>query len=209
MTPSCPAPPPFAELVDYLAGDLEPTTEACLEDHVFECAACTQRLELIAALTAGVRDLVRAARLGLVGTAALVARARSEGLRLRQYRLSPGDTVHCTAAPEDDYLVLRLAGRFPTEVDLVLDVAVEEPRTGARRRLPARPVSVDRQALPDSGDGEIVLLLPGDEVRDYPRSLWTIQVRASGTGPEEPALLGPYRMDHTPWNELGPSPAGA
>ena len=47
--------------------------------------------------------------------------------------------------------------------------------------------------------GQLVLLMPGDVVRAYPRSCWTMQARGHRGG--DAVALGPYALDHTPWEQ--------
>src|SRR5690606_6065829 len=120
------------------------------------------------------------------------------GARIREYRLEPGESVACTAAPDDSFVVIRLAGPFEGMGDITLDVQTHDLSSGARRSQHVEGVPVDARAR------EIVLLFPGSVVRGYPRSRCTLEARSTGSG--QPARFGPYTLDHTPWEQL-PSPS--
>jgi len=120
---------------------------------------------------------------------ALVARAKSEGVTVREYRLEAGDTVPCSATPED-LVSVRLAGDFSTAGELTLELDFLDLSSGKRAPTSTRSVLADRDA------GAIVLIFPGSEVRSYPRSRWTMTVR-DPSKPGQPAV-GPFVMDHTP-----------
>jgi len=192
--PDCGRTPPLAELLEYLLGELPEQREDAFERHFFECEHCVRRLEAVERLAAAVADLVRAGRLSASVTREVVERAVGDGLKLREYALRPGTSVDCTAGPEDDFVVVRLAGPFGDGSDVSLEVHTEDLRGGSSSAPRRMEVSVDRAA------DEIVLLFAGDVVRSYPRSRWTLNVDA-GT-PADPRRLGPYVMNHTPWGEL-------
>lgn len=192
-TPRCRHPLSLPDLVDYLAGELSPADEDRVESHFFACGRCAERLEEVERLGAGVAAAVRAGHVVATVTEALLDRATGEGLELRQYRLLPGTKVHCTAAPADDFVVVRLAGAFGEATHLDLDVRSDDLDTGTSRAMRNLDVAVDR------GLDEIVLLFPGSLVRTYPRSLWTMHV--TGATPAGSRDFGTYVMEHTPWEQ--------
>lgn len=192
--PRCTDPLPLSDLVDYLSGELDPGVEDRVESHFFACERCARRLESVERLGAGVARLVRAGRVVAAVTGEVLERAAGEGLKLREYRLTPGATVPCTAAPDDDFVVVRLAGDFGDAARVDIDVDTADLESGARRATRTRDVAVDHRR------GEIVLLFPGDIVRTYPRSVWTMRVKVAHPAGERD--LGPYVMDHTPWDQV-------
>jgi hypothetical protein len=178
----------LAELVDYLAGDLSGERAAALEEHLFECDRCAAELDNVARIGAAVRAAVRRGAVGANVTAAFVERVADDGLTVREYRLEEGQTVACSAGPEDLFVV-RLAGEFGGAGPLRLEAEVELA-TGRTQPVPTREVELDRHT------GEIVLAFPGDVVRGYPRSVWTLEVAADSE--DGPVGWGPFVLDHSP-----------
>jgi hypothetical protein len=132
---------------------------------------------------------VRSAEVGGSVGATFLERAVRDGLTVREYRIPDGDTVVCAAGPED-LVVVRLVGRFFDISDVELEVDVEDIEAATRVTLPRRPVVVDRDL------GEVMLVFPGDVVRQYPRSRWTL--RLHGRGNAGVSGRGPFVMDHWP-----------
>jgi hypothetical protein len=194
LTPPCAAPIPLEDLIAWERGDLGSQASDRIEEHVFGCARCTRRLEGVAALASGIRELVGAGALPSAVTGEVVERAATQGLRLRTYRLSPGDSVACTAGPDDDFVVVRLEVQVEAgeSVDLVAQVADLE--SGGRDTRLTEDVPVD------PASGEVVYLYPGDVIRSLPRTLWSVTARVRG--PKGEREQGPYTLDHTPWGQL-------
>jgi anti-sigma factor RsiW len=193
----CEAPASLVDLLAYQQGELTPEAEQRFEEHFFGCEYCVRRLEAVERLGAGVVALVRSGRITSGATAALLSRAVGQGVRVRDYRLVPGEPAACTIAPTDDFVAVRLAGVFG---DLGrVDVAVEsiDLDTGQVAERLVENVAVDHQR------GEIIVRYAGEMVRSQPRSMWTLQVRGRRGGVEE--QLGTYILEHTPWEQL---PAG-
>lgn len=190
---ACTAPLPLAALVDYDAGDLPDLEAARVEEHFFACAACTERLAAIRRLGAGIAGLVRSGGVTASVTSELVERARAHGLVLRSYRVAPGETVACTASPDDDFVVIRLGVDTTPDETVDLETTITLVESGGTDRIVSRDVTVDRERR------EIVILNAGDRVRAMPRSRWSIEARVAGPGGER--RLGPYVLDHAPWRE--------
>jgi hypothetical protein len=189
----CGSPLTFGEIADYVAGDLEPEAERRVEEHYFSCEACARRIEAVELLGRGIADAVGAGLIGGWISGDTVERLRRQGLRLREYRLQPGVSVNCTAAPADDLVLLHLHGDFG-EGPAVVDVEFEDLSTGSVATHRDIEVSVDREHR------RLTLVSTGDTIRAYPRSRWTMRVRgAEGAG----APVGPFVLDHTPWEERG------
>jgi hypothetical protein len=81
----------------------------------------------------------------MVVSDAFLQRAREDGLRVREYAPSPGGSVQCTVAADDDLLVGRLAADFAgaTRVDL----CVCDERGIERLRLPDIPVGAGARSV--------------------------------------------------------------
>ena len=126
-------------------------------------------------------------------TATALSAAAASGPALREYRIAPGQSVACTAAPEDDYVVVRLAlDAGPSdEVDVETEMT---PRGAAPQESLLANVAIDRAR------GDVVYMFSADYVRGLPRSRWVMFARVrAGSGERR---LGPYVMEHTPWDEL-------
>lgn len=184
----CSARLPLEQLVDYGSGELSAAEAEALEQHLFACDVCARRLDTLQRLEAALRGAF-AAGLGTVAASqALLERLEGGGYRVREYRLPAGGRVACTAMPEDDFIAVRLAGGFAGREDVTLAVDFHDLSTDQHLRREISAVPFDHQA------GEVILLFPGEVVRAYPRSVWTLEVAG---------VPGTYTMDHTPWQQLG------
>jgi hypothetical protein len=119
---NCSNPMDAAVLADYWLAALTRRDEESVEEHLFDCDRCGERLREVIALAEGIRDLAREGSLRMVVSDAFLQRALEDGLRVRQYTLPPGGSVECTVTAEDDILVGRLAADLSgaTRVDLCM-----------------------------------------------------------------------------------------
>jgi hypothetical protein len=176
-------------LLDYVLGELPAPAAERLEEHLFECAACAGQIEVLDRLRGSVARAARAGEVAVVADQDLLDRLARDGLSRREYRIPADGTVLCQAGPED-LVVVRLADVAPDLRGLRLEAEVVDLERDRTAELPAREVVVDRAR------GEVILVFPGEVIRGYPRSRWTM--RLCGEGPEGPAEIGPFVMDHTP-----------
>lgn len=183
---SCPAPLGDEALLDWWTGELDRAGMRRLETHLLSCGECAARAEATARLVQEARELVRRGEVPAVVLPSVVERLRQEGLRVREYRVAPGGSVHCTVAPDDDVVVSRLSAdlRGVARVDLVSRVD-----DGAEHRLADLPF--------DATAGELVYAPPADALRARPASVERLRLVA--VGPESERVLGEYTFDHTPW----------
>ncbi|HXG01944.1 MAG TPA: zf-HC2 domain-containing protein [Candidatus Binatia bacterium] len=183
---ACAAPLDPAVLLDYWLGDLAAAEAARVEEHFLGCAACSRRLGELAALGDSVRDLARRGGVRVAVTSAFLGRLVEEGLAVREYRLTPGQSVRCTVEPGDDLLASRLVADFrgASRVDLVACDA--EGREASR----ATDIPVDPSA------SEIVLLERIDHVRALPAHVLRVRLVAPEADGER--VLGEYTFVHTP-----------
>ena len=188
---SCAEPLSGDLLVEYWQGELTETEDERVEAHYLSCDACASRLGALAGMAAGVARLMRGGSVLGFTTVAVLERAVVEGVKIGTYRMEPGQSVHCTIRPEDDCNVLRLplALRGIERVDLDL-VRVEAGQESSR--LHFEDVVLDRERE------EIVLLYPGDLLRELPEHTFEIAVHAVDT--RERRALGRYTMFHSPWH---------
>ena len=196
----CTQPLEAEQMIAYQLGELSSEAEAQVEEHYFGCESCSRRLEGLEQLG---REVVRAVREGRVTapvTAALLERAEAEGLKLRRYRLAPGESVACTAMPEDDFVIVNLAGELHEHASVSMHVETLDLEHDARVEQVLRQVPVDHSC------GEVFLMFPGPLVRSYPRSRWTMRLaveREESESERPPSSLGTFTMHHTPWQQLG------
>lgn len=190
---SCAQPLSLTDLIDYSLAELDAARESAVEEHFFACESCARTLEWVAQLGPAIVRALADMRVPVPVSAALVGSARSHGATVREYRLAQGETAHCTAEPDDTFIALHLAGPLEGVSSVGLEIAFDDLASGAHavQRLDDVPV--------DAATGEVVLLLAGDAVRAYPRSRWVFHATAAGS--TSASALGPYFLDHTPWDE--------
>lgn len=189
MTAGADCPIVLEDLLAYLLDDLPEVEVERLEEHLFECAGCAARFESLERVREVVSATVRGAAVGGNVNAAFLERAARDGLSMRDYRIAAGQTVTCHAGPED-LVVVRLEADLAGRGDLRLDGTFLDLERGEASPLPTREVVADRQL------DEVVLVFPGEVVRSYPRSRWTLHLRGAPTsGADE---LEPFVMDHHP-----------
>lgn len=175
----------YEDLVAYWQGELSGERESWVEERLFDDAETARRLDVVARLGEGVRALVRSGRLQSGLTVAAVDSLERHGLRLRTYRLGPGEVAPCSIEMED-FVVVRLHGPFEA-VDRV-NIEMEGTMEGAEpMRQRAEDVLVDREA------SEVVFVYPGDFIRSLPRSQFVFRVTDEGG-----RSLGEFGLDHTP-----------
>lgn len=177
------------ELLDYLLGETASERLGAIEDHIFECDSCAERVESVERLREAVAGAARRGEIAANITTAFVERAIRDGLTVREYRIPEGGTVPCSAGPEDLWVV-RLAGEFGDLEGLDLAAEFHDLEHEAVVPVPGRRVVIDQDR------GEVILVFPGDLIRSYPRSRWTMRLRGEGAG--GPLEFGPFVMDHSP-----------
>ena len=183
--PACSAPIAFARLVEYWLGELDEAGEARVEEHFLGCGECSENLQSVVELARGVRALVQRGTAHAVLTDAFVARLAAQGLRLREYRVPCNGSVHCTVAPDDDFLISRLEAPLGDIEQLDVVFFGEE----GQHRL--RDVPFNRSA------GEVVLTLGIANIRAADAHTARFQLLAVDRQSER--LIGEYTFNHTPW----------
>ena len=93
-SPQCAKPIAFEALVAYWLGVLPVGAAAPIEKHIFGSAL--------------IRVVVRNGGVGAVITQPFLEHMKSEGMRIREYRLAPGERVACTIRADDDAVVSRM-----------------------------------------------------------------------------------------------------
>ena len=179
----------FERLAAYWLGELGAAEEEKLEEHLFGCAHCAARLEWLAALSAGVRAAVRAGALGLMVSAPFVEAMKQAGMRLREYRLGPGESVNCTIRADEDAVISRIRAPLTgvSRIDLLQRVEVggaEQPEL----RLEDVPF--------DPRSGEVLFIPPPAALKKMPAHRIRMRLVSVGEAGETP--LGEYTFAHSP-----------
>jgi hypothetical protein len=137
----CTAPLSPPELTEYWLGELGEAREHALEEHLFACAACSERLRALVDLGAAIRRSFVDGWLSIVLPEAFVRRIKDAGFRVREYDLAAGGSVNCTVTPDDDFVVSYL--RAPLRGVRRLDVLIDDETSGKHR---ANDVAFDASA---------------------------------------------------------------
>ena len=181
---TCSAPVGLAMLSEYWLAELDAATEARVEEHLLGCDVCSRELEELAALTTGMRQLVRQGAVHTVVSNAFVRRLAEQGLRVREYNVPHNGSVNCTVAPEDDVVVAHL--RAPLQGIERLDLVEGE----ARERLYDIPFNAKH--------GEVVVTPRVEELRKLPAS--TLRMRLMAVDASGERVIGEYTFNHTPYS---------
>ena len=181
----CTTPLPMERLIEYWFDEAAARDDdALMEEHLFVCAACSARLQQLAAISAGTKQVVVTGDFGAVVTGPFVARLKQAGLRVREYRVPPGGSVLCTIAPQDDLVVGRMRAVLGG-IDR-LDVLFHTSAHGGPARLEDVPF--------DAEAGEIIFA-PGAA---YLRTLDTLTQRLELVAVAEAGerVIGEYTFNH-------------
>ena len=108
----CSNPIDVTVLADYWLATLKGSEEEAVEEHLFECDKCGERLRELIALAEGVRELASSGSLRMIVSETFLKSAAEDGLRIRQYAAAAGGSVECTVTAEDDILIGRLAANL-------------------------------------------------------------------------------------------------
>ena len=173
-------------LLDYWLALLPVAEEGSVEEHLFECDRCGDRLRDVIGLSEGLRTLARSGSLRVVVGDGLVQHAVGAGLRVREYAFAPGQTVPCTVSADDDLLIARLAADLSGAGRV--DLSFCDPQGVERRRLTDIPVRHDA--------GGVVLHESATFAKASPSTTMIARLLAvDAEGAERP--LGEYTFQHT------------
>jgi hypothetical protein len=181
----CKAPPSTQDLLAYWLGELDGAQENRLDEHLFACAACSERLRTVAGLGAAIRNELLRGDFGFVLPAAFIRRLRDAGLRVREYNLEPGASVNCTVTPDDDLVVAHM--RAPLRDVRRLDLVIQDSLAGSMR--------VNDVAFDPAADG--VTMVPSVA---FLRTLTNEQqrVRLVAVDGVEERVIADYTFNHYP-----------
>jgi hypothetical protein len=187
--PRCAKPIEVEALVAYWLGELPTTMEAPIEEHLFGCAYCTRQLEELAALAFGIRAVVRNGAVQAVITQPFLEHMKQQGMRIREYRLAPGQRVACTIRADDDAVVSRmqvtLAGVKRLDALESLDLG-----DGHVQQWRVEDVPFDPNA------DEVLSLPSATALKKLPAHTFRVQLVAVNELGER--QLGEYTFAHTP-----------
>lgn len=194
MTDTRAACPSFGDLADYWTSDITPDDAEQIETHIFECERCAKMLGEAERLRAGINALAQSGNIQAFVTDAVLNRLARDGVRVRYYALSPGESVRCAVWSDDDVLVTRLRGNF-AGVGAV----------DAEMRLASGEEWAHTTDIPvPAGATELVMALPAALVRSAPRIPMRLTLRASAASGNGEALAE-YVFDHQGAIERSPN----
>lgn len=93
-------------LLDYTLADLDEAASLALEEHLFECAACTARAERLARVVDGLRKW--ASGPPLIATPAIIAR-HAPPERVQMVEIGPFETRAIPIRDDVDFVVVKVA----------------------------------------------------------------------------------------------------
>jgi hypothetical protein len=185
MSTRCATPLDHSLLVDYWLTELAPADEERVEEHLLSCVACSGELRSLVDLAAGIRRATEKGIVRAVVTGVFLERLRTEGLRVREYRVVPGGSVQCTVAPEDDLVVARLSAGL--EGIGRVDLAICDDSGRERERV---------RDIPVGAHGEVVFLPRTANLRAAPAGVDRLKLLA--VEEEAERVLAEYTFIHTP-----------
>jgi hypothetical protein len=184
MTPPCAAPVSDDDLLEYWTHAIEGADAERIEEHLFSCGDCAARLEAMVSFGDGLRALVTQGRVSGIVSRSLLNRMQRDGVKVRQYSLSPGERVPCAAFPDDDLLVISMRASFAGSETVTLSVT--GPDDEVIGRIADVPVS--------PADVEILWATPGETIRRMPTARVQLRVTSGAPGSE---TIAEYELDHT------------
>jgi hypothetical protein len=182
----CANPLDDAVLADYWLASLAEAEEEAVEEHLFTCDECGTRLQEVIALAEGVCNLAGGGSLQMVVSETFLKRAAEQGLRIRQYAATPGDSIQCTVTADDDLLVGRLAADLSAAKRV--DLCLCDERGVEFFRLPDIPF--------ESGAGNVAWHQSITYAKAAPSSTLVARLVAVDERSGE-HLLGEYTFHHT------------
>lgn len=177
--------PSFGELADYWTSDMTPEDVEQIEAHIFECEGCARMLAEADRLRTGIGTLARSGNVQAFVTDAVLNRMARDGVRVRYYALSPGESVRCAVWSDDDVLVTRLRGNFAGVESIDAEMRLESGEEWSHTTDIPVP----------AGATELVMALPASLVRSAPKLPMRLTLRASAASQNEQAIAE-YVFDH-------------
>jgi hypothetical protein len=183
---NCTNPIDATVLADYWLAALPEAEEEAVEEHLFACDECGERLREVISLAGGLRSLAREGSLRMVVSDVFLRRAAEEGLRVRQYAPPRGGSVQCTVTAEDNILIGRLAADLKGSKRV--DLSICDECGSEQLRLPDIPVN--------SEAGSVVYQESMTFAKAMPTSTMIARLLAVDEAGHE-QLIGEYTFNHT------------
>ena len=180
---ACATPP--QELLEYWLGELDESHERRMDEHLFACSACSERLRAIVELGAAIRAELLRGTFTFVTSMPFVRRIKDAGLRVREYELEAGGSVACTVTSDDDFVIAHL--RAPLGDVRRLDLLIDDTTSGKHR---ANDVAFDPAA-----DG-LVAVTSTAYLRTLGHSQYKVRLLAIEGVAER--IVGDYTFNHFP-----------
>lgn len=188
MKPSaCQSPLTWDTLLAYWLGELDAEREAQVEEHYLGCEPCSRRLQQLADLGRGLRELTRTSGVSVVINEPFVQRLVAQGMHVREYRVPLNGAVNCTVAPEDDFVVAYLKAPLEGVQQLDMIYLADESDDESGMRLHDIPFSAD--------SGSVVFSTGIDALRALPTT--TLRVRLLAIDDSGERSVGDYTFHHT------------
>jgi len=186
----CQTPLEWTTLVDYWSGDLAEGLLARTEEQLFTCAACGQTLEAVIGLSQGIALWGRQGRASGSSSEAVLERLARDNLQVRRYHLEPGQTVHCTVAPEDDVVTAEFSADLSRASRV--DVVVRHNLDDGVRRNRLEDLSVEHGRT-------VRWTLPAAALRPLPAH--RLDVTLIAVEPSGEQVVAEYHLQHSPWRQ--------
>ncbi len=174
----------FGDLVDYWAGDADRDQAERIEEQIFECAECGERLADIAAMGHAISQVVRAGRFQSVLTESLLNRFARDGMRIRTYTPEAGAMIPCAVWADDDLIVARLRADF-TGFEVVT-LATQRENGDELSRVSGIAIAPGQTELLDGISAHRLRQLPAMRLR----------LVLSGTRAGREQIIGEYGLEH-------------
>jgi hypothetical protein len=186
MTSSkCKSPLAPEVLADYWLAELETAEEERVEEHLFACEDCSRELQDFVRWVEAIRAITRKGSLRVVVSEPFLERLRSDGLSIRQYEVSPGNSVACTITDKDDLVISRLAADLSGAQRVDISQCDDEGRELGRVR-----------DIPLIGGKEVVLSQSTDMLRALGKEI--VRLRLIAVDEARERILGEYTFNHSP-----------
>lgn len=176
-------------LLLYWLDEMPAAERDSIEEHLFECYACTRALAEAVELGDAIRVYVGQGWVSAALTPAFVERLAADGVRLREYRVEPNSSVECTVAPRDQLVLSRLV--VPLAGVEKLDLLWLDESGREEQRLRDVPFA--------AAASEVIFAPQIDRLRAL--SATTVILRAVAVQPGPERILGDYTFIHSPWND--------
>jgi hypothetical protein len=183
---TCTNPLDFETLLDYWLAELPSSRQSAVEEHLLACDTCSRELARLVGLADAIRSVARSGKVRAVVSRSFLDRVAKEGLRLREYRLGPGESVQCTVAASDDILVARLVADLSRAEHV--DIAWCDADGNEQERMRDVPVHGAMR--------EIIWAQRIDDIRALPSTV--VRARVLAVEDRGERLLGEYTFNHTP-----------